>query len=88
MLARPPRPGKAHHAPEKTGERARSPRLQTVCKRELLTLLLTDRYGTELPAKALSDGTLWFLALASAEIDPILIGLICMEEPENGIGIS
>jgi hypothetical protein len=54
-------------------------------KRELLTLLLTDRYGTELPAKALSDGTLRFLALAALEIDPTLTGLICMEEPENGI---
>jgi predicted ATPase len=54
-------------------------------KRELLTLLLTDKYGTELPAKALSDGTLRFLALASVEIDPTLTGLICMEEPENGI---
>ena len=54
-------------------------------KRELLTLLLTDRFGTELPAKALSDGTLRFLALAALEIDPTLTGLICMEEPENGI---
>ncbi len=52
---------------------------------KLLTVLLTDRYGTELPAKALSDGTLRFLALASVEIDPTLTGLICMEEPENGI---
>ncbi len=54
-------------------------------KRELLTLLLTDKYGTELPAKSLSDGTLRFLALASVEIDSTLTGLICMEEPENGI---
>jgi len=54
-------------------------------KRELSTLLLTDHYGTELPAKALSDGTLRFLALASIEIDPTLTGLICLEEPENGI---
>jgi hypothetical protein len=54
-------------------------------KRELLTLLLTDQHGTELPAKALSDGTLRFVALASIEIDPTLTGLICMEEPENGI---
>jgi hypothetical protein len=54
-------------------------------KRELLTLLLTDQYGTELPAKALSDGTLRFLALAGLETDPTLSGLICMEEPENGI---
>jgi predicted ATPase len=54
-------------------------------KRELLTLMLGDRHGTELPAKSLSDGTLRFLALASIEIDPTLTGLICMEEPENGI---
>jgi predicted ATPase len=54
-------------------------------KREMLTLMLADRHGTELPAKSLSDGTLRFLALASVEIDPTLTGLICMEEPENGI---
>jgi hypothetical protein len=36
-------------------------------KRELLTLLLTDKHGTELPAKALSDGILRFLALASRQ---------------------
>jgi len=86
--------------PDKTGERALTQianRLSELIdqvgrvgidrddKRELLTLLLTDRYGTELPAKALSDGTLRFLALASIEIDPTLTGLICMEEPENGI---
>lgn len=54
-------------------------------KREVLTLLLKDKYGTELPAKSLSDGTLRFLALTSVEIDPTFTGLICMEEPENGI---
>ncbi len=54
-------------------------------KRELLTLLLKNRYGTERSTKALSDRTLRFLALASIEIDPTLTGLICMEEPENGI---
>jgi len=54
-------------------------------KRELLTLMLKDRQGTELPAKSLSDGTLRFLALAGIEIDPTLTGLLCMEEPENGI---
>lgn len=100
MPARPPPPGEAHHAPEKTGERALTQIANRLCelieqvgrvridrddKREFLTLLLTDRYGTELPAKALSDGTLRFLALASAGIDPILTGLICMEESENGI---
>jgi len=80
---RPPPPGEAHHAPEKTGERALTQIANRLCelieqvgrvridrddKRELLTLLLTDRYGTELPAKALSDGTLRFLALANAEM--------------------
>ena len=53
--------------------------------REIMTLLLTDRHGTELPAKSLSDGTLRFIALASVEIDSSLTGLLCMEEPENGI---
>lgn len=54
-------------------------------KREIMTLLLTDQHGTELPAKSLSDGTLRFIALASVEIDSTLTGLLCMEEPENGI---
>jgi hypothetical protein len=33
----------------------------------------------------LSDGTLRFLALSVLELDPETPGLICMEEPENGI---
>ena len=54
-------------------------------KRELLTLLMTSHEGTELPARALSDGTLRFLALSVLELDPETPGLICLEEPENGI---
>jgi predicted ATPase len=54
-------------------------------KRQLLTLLVTDRDGTSYPARALSDGTLRFLALAVVELNPEAQGLICMEEPENGI---
>jgi predicted ATPase len=54
-------------------------------KRELLTLLMTGIDGTELPARALSDGTLRFLALSVLELDPETPGLICLEEPENGI---
>jgi len=54
-------------------------------KRELLTLLVEDRAGTSLPARALSDGTLRFLALAVLESDPTATGLLCLEEPENGI---
>jgi len=54
-------------------------------KRELLTVTLKNIGGTELPARALSDGTLRFLALAVLELDYRRRGLICMEEPENGI---
>jgi predicted ATPase len=54
-------------------------------RRQLLTLLITGRDGTSYPARALSDGTLRFLALATVELDPEAKGLICLEEPENGI---
>jgi predicted ATPase len=54
-------------------------------KRELLTLYVTDRDGTSHPARALSDGTLRFLALAVLQLDPESSGLWCLEEPENGI---
>jgi len=54
-------------------------------KRELLTLQLTTLNRIEHPAKALSDGTLRFLALAVMELDPNTQGVLCLEEPENGI---
>lgn len=54
-------------------------------KRELLTLRVTGQDGTMHPARALSDGTLRFLALAVLEMDPEAQGLLCLEEPENGI---
>jgi predicted ATPase len=54
-------------------------------RRQSLTLLVTGRDGTSHPARALSDGTLRFLALAVMELDPEAQGLICLEEPENGI---
>ena len=54
-------------------------------KRELLTLMLTSKDGTRHPARALSDGTLRFLGLAVLELDQQLSGVICLEEPENGI---
>lgn len=54
-------------------------------RRELLTLLVTDKRGTSHPARALSDGTLRFLALAVLELEPQSHGLLCLEEPENGI---
>lgn len=54
-------------------------------RREQLTLQVTGRDGTSHAASALSDGTLRFLALAVLELDPEAQGLICLEEPENGI---
>jgi predicted ATPase len=54
-------------------------------KRQLLTLIVTNRDGTSHPARALSDGTLRFLALAVLALDPEAQGLLCLEEPENGI---
>lgn len=54
-------------------------------KRELYTLQVEDKYGTFHPARSLSDGTLRFLALAVLKVDPKATGLICLEEPENGI---
>lgn len=54
-------------------------------KRELLTLYVKNEEGTPHPARALSDGTLRFLALAILEIDPQMQGVLCLEEPENGI---
>jgi predicted ATPase len=53
--------------------------------RELLTLRIATGAGSELPAAALSDGTLRFLALAVLELDPEATGVLCLEEPENGV---
>lgn len=49
------------------------------------TLYLAQRNGEEHPARSLSDGTLRFLAIAVLACDPLAGGVICMEEPENGI---
>ena len=54
-------------------------------KRELLTAMVTGRDGTPHSARSLSDGTLRFLALSVLELDSEASGLICLEEPENGI---
>ena len=53
--------------------------------REVYTLYVDEGSGRRLPARALSEGTLRFLALCILLEDPQLTGLICMEEPENGI---
>ena len=54
-------------------------------RRQLLVLQLLNRDGTLHEARSLSDGTLRFLALATMAEDPAALGVICMEEPENGI---
>lgn len=54
-------------------------------KRELLTLMVTGKDETPHAARSLSDGTLRFLALSVLELDPEAKGVICLEEPENGI---
>lgn len=53
--------------------------------RQLLTLEVEERSGANLPARSLSDGTLRFLTLCVLEEDPTFEGLLCIEEPENGI---
>lgn len=66
-------------------EGIKSVRVDEDDRRELLTVVVTDLQGTEHEARALSDGALRFLALAILAEDPEAQGLICLEEPENGI---
>lgn len=54
-------------------------------QRQTLTVQVTDKNKTSYSARALSDGTLRFLALAVIELDPEAQGVLCLEEPENGI---
>jgi predicted ATPase len=54
-------------------------------KQELLTLQVEDRDHTRHAARALSDGTLRFLALSVLQEDPDASGVWCLEEPENGL---
>lgn len=53
--------------------------------RQVLSFKMRDRHGLELPASSLSDGTLRFVALAVLAQDPDATGVLCLEEPENGI---
>jgi predicted ATPase len=54
-------------------------------KRDLLSLQARVGNAPLLPARALSEGTLRFVALSVIEADESFGGVICMEEPENGI---
>lgn len=53
--------------------------------RRALRFMMMDRNRLELPASSLSDGTMRFVALSVIELDPLEGGVICLEEPENGI---
>lgn len=53
--------------------------------REAYSIIVRDLSGNRVPARGLSDGTLRFLALAIIEEDSKSTGVICLEEPENGI---
>lgn len=53
--------------------------------RRLKTLTVEQRDGSVHAARNLSDGTLRFLALAVIGADESSGGVICLEEPENGI---
>ncbi|MFT6179045.1 MAG: putative ATPase [Akkermansiaceae bacterium] len=63
----------------------RAIRVEKDDKMERFTLMATLRDGTEHAARSLSDGTLRFLALVVLEADPKFQGVVCFEEPENGI---
>lgn len=66
-------------------DEVRSIRVDHDERRQTLTLEATDRTGTPYPASSLSGGSLRFLALAVLERDPESQGLLCVEEPENGV---
>jgi predicted ATPase len=66
-------------------EGIRSVRVHKDDARKLFRFLMSDQRGLELPAGSLSDGTLRFVALAVMEQDPEATGVLCLEEPENGI---
>ncbi len=53
--------------------------------REMWSVRLEEATGLTLPARSLSEGTLRFLALCVLLEDSSVQGLLCMEEPENGI---
>ena len=74
-----------NHLSALTGVGVRRVLVDTDDMRELITLKLEEPDGVELPARSLSEGTLRFLALAVLAEDPDAHGVICMEEPENGM---
>ncbi len=70
---------------ELTGVSVRELEVDADETRELFTLRLVEQSGANIPARSLSEGTLRFLALCVLLEDPDVGGVLCMEEPENGI---
>lgn len=70
---------------ELTGVSVRTLDVEADDTRELLTIHLFEQSGSSIPARSLSEGTLRFLALCVLLEDPDVGGVLCMEEPENGI---
>lgn len=68
-----------------TGVSVRNLYVDTDDTRELMTIKLLEQEGVQFPARSLSEGTLRFLALCVLLEDHTVRGVICMEEPENGI---
>ena len=66
-------------------EQVRSVSVDADEKRQLLSIVMTDRNGTPHLAGSLSDGTLRFLALAVMSEEAHPRALLCLEEPENGM---
>lgn len=50
-----------------------------------LILMITDREGRSFSSRVLSEGTLRILALCVLAVDDSFSGVLCFEEPENGI---
>ncbi|HVR10614.1 MAG TPA: AAA family ATPase [Thermoanaerobaculia bacterium] len=66
-------------------EDVREVRVDADEKRELLTLMVAGGDGAAHPARALADGALRALALTVLAIDPQAGGLLCIEDPEDGL---
>ncbi len=70
----------AHLVPGITGVRVR----EDTAERQW-QLLIRTRDGGEYSSRVASDGTLRLIALLTALSDPRFGGLVCFEEPENGV---
>lgn len=59
--------------------------VETLREREELLIEATNTDGTHFSSRILSDGTLRLLALVALKYDPWHRGVLCFEEPENGV---